>query len=78
MQMMIHQLSLKRLNRNTRCNHLDGGTVRKRGNILLKLLEEPPENTVIILIAENRDQLLNTILSRCQIVSVQGSVMKFA
>jgi DNA polymerase-3 subunit delta' len=36
------------------------------GNRLLKLIEEPPENTHIILIAENRDMILSTILSRCQ------------
>ncbi|MEO5673927.1 MAG: hypothetical protein ABIQ74_04720 [Chitinophagales bacterium] len=42
----------------------------KIGNVLLKLLEEPPENTLILLVAENRDELLSTILSRCQIVSI--------
>ncbi|MFN8308375.1 MAG: hypothetical protein U0T73_00295 [Chitinophagales bacterium] len=38
------------------------------GNTLLKTLEEPPENTVIILIVENQELLLNTILSRTQII----------
>src|SRR4026209_1078574 len=42
----------------------------KEGNILLKLLEEPTENTLLILIAENRDQVLSTVLSRCQIISI--------
>jgi DNA polymerase-3 subunit delta' len=42
----------------------------KEGNIILKLLEEPPPDTVIILIAENRDLLLGTILSRCQIIPI--------
>ena len=37
-------------------------------NKLLKLIEEPPKNTVILLIAESEDQILKTILSRCQIV----------
>lgn len=37
------------------------------GNILLKLLEEPPENTVIILIVEHQQEVLNTILSRTQL-----------
>lgn len=37
-------------------------------NALLKTLEEPPENTLIILIAPNTDFLLPTILSRCQII----------
>jgi len=35
-------------------------------NTLLKLLEEPVPNTVLILIAEQPDQLLPTIISRCQ------------
>lgn len=37
-------------------------------NKLLKLLEEPPEKTVFILIVENTTALLQTILSRCQVV----------
>jgi len=35
-------------------------------NKLLKLIEEPPEKTVFILITENEEQILNTIKSRCQ------------
>jgi DNA polymerase-3 subunit delta' len=42
----------------------------KEGNILLKLLEEPPSNTVLILIAENQEEILPTILSRCQLVKI--------
>ncbi len=42
----------------------------KEGNILLKLLEEPPAQTLLLLVAENRDQLLATILSRTQILSI--------
>lgn len=40
----------------------------KEGNRLLKLIEEPPENTLFILVAENAEAILNTILSRCQIM----------
>lgn len=40
----------------------------KEGNILLKFLEEPPENTIILLLAENEERVLNTIRSRCQIL----------
>ena len=36
-------------------------------NKLLKLLEEPPEKTLFLLIAENTDSMLQTILSRTQI-----------
>lgn len=38
----------------------------KEGNILLKLIEEPPDDTIMILVAENRDQIISTILSRTQ------------
>lgn len=42
----------------------------KEGNKLLKLIEEPPPNTLFILVAENEEQILATILSRCQLVKV--------
>lgn len=35
---------------------------------LLKILEEPPEKTLFILVAENQDLILNTIKSRTQLV----------
>jgi len=37
-------------------------------NKLLKLIEEPPNKTVFILITENEDQIINTIRSRCQVL----------
>lgn len=37
-------------------------------NKLLKLLEEPPEKTVFLLVAEDEQQLITTIKSRCQIL----------
>ena len=40
------------------------------GNKLLKLIEEPPENSVIILVGDSTEGVLNTILSRCQIINV--------
>ncbi|NTE05180.1 hypothetical protein G6M26_51340 [Agrobacterium tumefaciens] len=42
----------------------------KAGNALLKLIEEPPANTLFILIAQSQDQILTTILSRTQIVKI--------
>ncbi len=42
----------------------------KEGNRLLKLIEEPPDNTLLLLVAENQELILNTILSRCQLVKV--------
>lgn len=41
-------------------------------NKLLKLLEEPPQKTVFILIAESEDDILQTILSRCQLLHFGG------
>lgn len=38
-------------------------------NALLKFLEEPPEGITAILLTDNMYQLLNTIISRCQILS---------
>jgi DNA polymerase-3 subunit delta' len=40
-------------------------------NKLLKLLEEPPEQTVFLLVTEQPDQLLPTIVSRVQQIRVQ-------
>ncbi len=36
------------------------------GNRLLKMIEEPPERTIFLLVTERIDQILTTILSRCQ------------
>lgn len=37
-------------------------------NKLLKLIEEPPNKTVFILVAEDEEQIITTIKSRCQIL----------
>lgn len=37
-------------------------------NKLLKLIEEPPAKTVFLLIAENEEQIISTIRSRCQVL----------
>lgn len=42
----------------------------KQGNALLKIIEEPQPNTLFILVAENQDQILNTILSRTQLIKI--------
>ncbi len=39
---------------------------------ILKILEEPPEKTLFILVSEDQDQIINTILSRTQLVKVPG------
>lgn len=40
----------------------------KEGNILLKLIEEPPADTYLILVAESTEAILPTILSRTQVI----------
>lgn len=40
------------------------------GNKLLKLIEEPPANTLFILVTENESLILPTILSRCQLIKI--------
>ena len=42
----------------------------KEGNKLLKLIEEPPPNTLFIFVAENEDLILPTILSRTQLLKI--------
>ena len=42
----------------------------KEGNKLLKLIEEPPLNTVFLFVTERKELILETIISRCQIVKV--------
>jgi DNA polymerase-3 subunit delta' len=42
----------------------------KEGNKLLKLIEEPPPDTLFVFVAENEDLILPTILSRTQLVKI--------
>jgi DNA polymerase-3 subunit delta' len=46
--------------------------LREAGNTLLKVIEEPPADTVFILVVENIEQVLNTIISRTQLVKLTG------
>ncbi|ATW26461.1 ATP-binding protein [Candidatus Formimonas warabiya] len=41
-------------------------------NSMLKVLEDPPPHTVFILMAENGDNILSTVLSRCQVIKFGG------
>jgi DNA polymerase III subunit delta' len=43
----------------------------EQGNKLLKMIEEPPENTIFLLVAENADLILPTILSRTQLIKTE-------
>jgi len=42
----------------------------KEGNKLLKLIEEPPPDTLFILVAEDEEAILPTILSRTQLIKI--------
>ena len=46
------------------------------GNKLLKLIEEPPPDTLFILVAENESLILPTIVSRCQLIKVPALQIK--
>jgi DNA polymerase III subunit delta' len=41
-------------------------------NKLLKLIEEPPEKTLFLLVSDEPDKLFPTIISRCQLVKIPG------
>jgi len=41
-------------------------------NKLLKLIEEPPESSVFLLVSENTEQIIPTILSRTQLIKIPG------
>lgn len=51
--------------------HAESLTVEAQ-NAFLKILEEPPADTVILMTADNQRALLPTILSRVQIIPVQA------
>ncbi len=42
----------------------------KEGNRLLKMIEEPPEDTIFLLVAQDPEQILTTILSRTQLIKI--------
>ena len=51
----------------------DSDTMTLRAqNRLLKTLEEPPGNSILILLAENMENLSQTILSRCVKYRIEG------
>ena len=65
---LIHQLSLKPCASSYKValiNPAENLTLQA-SNALLKTLEEPPQHSIIILLAKNEKNLLPTIVSRCQ------------
>lgn len=68
---IIHKLSLKSFEDNHKILLMWlPEYLGKEGNRLLKLVEEPPENTLFLLVSENTELILPTILSRCQLIRV--------
>jgi DNA polymerase-3 subunit delta' len=41
-------------------------------NKLLKMIEEPPEKTLFLLVSEEPDKVIPTIVSRCQMIKIPG------
>jgi len=68
---IIHNLGLKSYSGKYKIQIIwHAESLSKEGNRLLKLIEEPSDDTIIILLANNRNAILNTIQSRCQILRV--------
>jgi DNA polymerase-3 subunit delta' len=68
---IIHKLSLKSFESEYKVLVLwMPEYLEKEGNKLLKLVEEPPPNTIFIMVAENESQVLSTIVSRTQLVKI--------
>ena len=66
---IIHKLSLKSFESGYKIQIMwMPEYLGNEGNKLLKLIEEPPVNTLFLLVAENESLILPTILSRTQLV----------
>jgi len=48
--------------------HLLSTQQGESANAILKLLEEPPSGTTLVLVTDHRSEMLPTVLSRCQVV----------
>lgn len=46
-------------------------------NTLLKTLEELPNYSIVIMTTDNRNKLLNTIISRSQVISLRKNIINF-
>jgi DNA polymerase III subunit delta' len=68
---LIKKISLKPLEGERSVILIDNAEnmTESSANALLKTLEEPPEHVVLILVTSSKEQLLPTIVSRCQTIS---------
>ncbi len=74
-QVDIHKEDIQHVTADLSLQSFEGGNkvliiwmaqfLAKEGNRLLKMIEEPPEQTYFILITNQREQILPTIRSRC-------------
>jgi DNA polymerase III gamma/tau subunit len=49
----------------------ENGITTEAQNALLKVLEEPPVNTIIIMLSKTGDLILPTIISRCKVINLK-------
>ncbi|MDO8620783.1 MAG: hypothetical protein Q7R31_00650 [Candidatus Levybacteria bacterium] len=56
---------------------LDRATIEAQ-NSLLKVLEEPPNNTIIVLVSANKELFLPTVLSRCVLIELKDEDLKLS
>lgn len=70
------EFSNKSLSNNLRVYIIDQADKLNKpaANSMLKFLEEPEDNIVAILLADNRYNVINTILSRCQIYKLKNDI----
>lgn len=48
------------------------GATTQAQNSMLKILEEPPPSTIILIYAKSREDFLPTILSRCKVIEIKN------
>jgi DNA polymerase III delta prime subunit len=53
-----------------------GSITPEAQNALLKILEEPPANTIIVITTEKKELILPTIISRCKVIVLQEKEIK--
>ena len=70
------KLFLKPLKSPTKASIIDtqNGLTTEAQNAMLKILEEPPKDTTIILLVPQKEMVLPTILSRCKIIEIQENL----
>lgn len=72
-RLLQKRIFLKPIENENKCVILElfSGVGLEAQNAFLKLLEEPPANTIIIMLVLETDFLLPTILSRCNIINLK-------